>query len=565
MRPSAGRRPSERLAQENARLRARLEETEAVLSAISTHGVDAFLVQHGPEEEKVLVLDGVDRPYRLLIERMHQAAVTVTADGTILYANGRLSELLCVPHRTLPGARLADHVIPEDWALLSRLLERGSAGDAAEELRLRCGAEIRWVHVTISMLTEGSGLCCLIITDLTQQKRAEEERSRFVSERAAAEAAAAVLRETNRRKDEFLAMLAHELRSPLAPIRNGLEILDRISSQAPEVRTVRDMMYRQTQNLIRLVNDLLDVARVTQGKITLQLETADLRAILNQAVEACRPGMEQRQHRLELVLPERPVPGRFDPTRMTQVVINLLSNAVKFTPPGGAIAVSLEQLTAGQALVRVRDDGIGMDPALLPRIFELFAQADASVSRSEGGLGVGLTLARRLVEMHGGSLTGASAGPGQGSEFVIRLPLASGIEPLPAASNRSGHYPGGSTRHRILVVDDNRDAAESLALLLEVLGHQVQQVHRAEKVVATAVEFRPDLVLLDIGLPGMDGYEVAASLRDHPGLRHIRLVAISGYGSEEYRERSRAAGFDDHITKPVETSRLERLLDALGS
>jgi CheY-like chemotaxis protein len=360
-------------------------------------------------------------------------------------------------------------------------------------------------------------------------------------------------------------MLAHELRSPLAPIRNGLEILDRVSSQTPEVRAIREMLARQTENLIRLVNDLLDVARVTQGKITLQLEQTDLRAVLTQAVEACRPTMEQRQQLLEVTLPERPVIGRVDPTRLTQVVINLLSNAVKFTPAGGRIMVALEHPSPEQALVRVRDTGIGIDPALLPRVFELFAQVDATASRAEGGLGVGLTLARRLVEMHGGSLTGSSAGSGQGSEFVIRLPLSVASEPVPLSSERSGQRPARGTSRRILVVDDNRDAAESLALLLDVLGHQVQQVHHGDKVVAAAVEFEPDLVLLDIGLPEMDGYQVAAALREQAKLRNTRLVAVTGYGSTEYQERSRAAGFDEHIIKPLEPARLQDLLDALGS
>lgn len=559
MTDSARRTSRADLAGEVARLQARLQEAEATLDAISTHGVDAFLV-HRDAEAQVLVLDGVDRPYRLLIERMMQAAVTVSADGTILYANARLAELLCIPYSAVLGSRLADHVVAEDWPVLTRLLEAARAGDAEEELRLQCSES--WVPVlaTISRLPEPSTVYCLIITDLTQQKRLELERRRIGSEHAAAQATTAVLRETNRRKDEFLAMLAHELRGPLAPLRNGLEILGRIAGQDSQVREVREMMFRQTQSLVRLVDDLLDAARVTQGKIVLKTAVADIRDVVLRAVETARPLADAKRLNFEVSLPDGPIPAQVDETRLAQVVTNLLTNAVKFTPEQGTVSLSLEQPAEGEALIRVTDTGVGIDPAVLPSMFELFSQATTSMSRSEGGLGIGLHLARRLMEMHGGTLVGSSEGHGRGAEFVARLPLFPGRGlSLPEALRSPGRKAG----RRVLIVDDNRDAAASLALLLSVMGHEVAEAHSGEAVGDLMESFRPDLVLLDIGLPGMDGYAVAGSLRANPSWRHVRLVAVSGYSSDEHRQRSRTAGFDDHIVKPLEIGRLQALLATL--
>jgi CheY-like chemotaxis protein len=373
-----------------------------------------------------------------------------------------------------------------------------------------------------------------------------------------------VLREADRRKDEFLAMLAHELRNPLAPLSHGLEVLNRIGPREPAAQKACQMMSRQVQSLIRLVDDLLDVSRVSQGKIQLQRELIPLRQVVSRAIESSRPFIDERRHQLEVTLPEDPLWIDADPVRVPQVVINLLNNAAKFTPPGGRLAIAIEKAAdSPHALVRIRDSGIGISADMMARIFDLFIQADPTVSRAEGGLGIGLTLSRRLVEMHGGSLHAQSAGLGQGSEFVIRFPLSaqageSGREAGPRAA-----APARAKPLRLLIVDDNRDAGESLAVLLRILGHDVRQVFDGQKAVALAAEFVPDVVLLDIGMPGMSGYEVAAELQALPALSHTRLVALTGYGSAEDRTRTREAGFHHHLVKPLELAALEPILLAL--
>ena len=550
------------LLRENAALRHRLEEAEATVRAISSGEVDAFLVRSGVEDQ-VLVLDGVDRPYRLLIEQMQQGAVTTTADGTIIYTNRCFAEMLGVPLANLPGKALKDSVAEHDRLTLLTLLGAGLDGGGSAELRLRrADRNTLPVLVTASLLQHEGQVLCLVVTDLTQQKAQEHEREMLVQAQAAryaAEQAAAVLREADRRKDEFLAMLAHELRNPLASLRSGLQVLNVIGSPNLEPRRTREMMGRQVENLVRLVDDLLDVGRVTQGKIRLQLDVADLTTVALRAVESCRAAFDERGQRLHLALPDAPVPVEVDLVRAAQVLINLLSNSCKFTPQGGQVWLAVER-DGGSGVVRVRDTGRGIAAEMLPKVFELFMQADPSASRIEGGLGIGLTLSRRLMEMHGGSLTAASAGLGHGSEFTARFPLAAAPEkPLVSTTAQAGRTP---PPRRILIVDDNQDAAESLAMLLELMGHVVRQAHDGMQALAAAHEFIPDLVLLDIGLPGMSGYDVAHALRGHPLFRETRLIALTGYGSDEDRHRSRAAGFHHHLVKPVELAALEPILAA---
>ncbi len=363
------------------------------------------------------------------------------------------------------------------------------------------------------------------------------------------------LEDADRRKDEFLAMLAHELRNPLAPIRSATEILRLRGSDEQDPRWARRVIERQVQHMAHLVDDLLEVSRITTGKITLAKERVEVASIVKQAVETARPGIERREHQLQVSLPATPLYLDADPTRMAQVIGNLLDNAAKYTEPGGSIGIEVQPETT-EVVIRVYDSGIGISADLLPRVFDLFMQADASLERSAGGLGVGLTVVRRVVELHGGSVEAFSAGPGQGSEFVICMPRAA---PPPAAAEVA---PAAPTRapQRVLVVDDNVDAADSLAYLLETFGHEVRSVHAAAAGLEEARRFAPDIVLLDIGLPGMNGYEVAKALRQQPACAHAMIVALTGYGREEDRQRALHAGFDAHLVKPVDIKTLQEVI-----
>jgi CheY-like chemotaxis protein/anti-sigma regulatory factor (Ser/Thr protein kinase) len=354
-------------------------------------------------------------------------------------------------------------------------------------------------------------------------------------------------------------MLAHELRNPLAPIRNAAQLLKRLGPPAPELQWARDVIERQAGHLGRLVDDLLDVSRITQGKITLRKEKLDLVQVIGGALEASRPLIEERRHRLNVSLPEHPLGVEGDPTRLTQVVANLLNNAAKFTPEGGRIWLAAEA-SDGQVVLRVRDTGAGIAADLLPHVFDLFRQADRSLDRSQGGLGVGLTLVRSLVELHGGSVEARSEGQECGSEFVVRLPALPAHTEVSRAATVTTNNAHADARYRILVVDDNVDSAESIALLLELSGHQVRMAHDGPTALEVAGSFRPEVIVLDIGLPGMDGYEVARRLRHGGAMREALLIALTGYGQEEDRKRSQAAGFDHHLIKPVDTVVLQNLI-----
>jgi signal transduction histidine kinase/CheY-like chemotaxis protein len=377
------------------------------------------------------------------------------------------------------------------------------------------------------------------------------------------------VQEADRRKNEFLSMLAHELRNPLAPIRNGVHILRAIGSIDARVREVRDMMDRQVQHLVRLVDDLLDISRITRGKIRLQTEPVDLAAVVAGAVETCRPLIDLRRHRLFVSVPPSSIRVEGDAVRLGQVVSNLLNNAAKYTEEGGQIRLTLA-CEDDQAVVRVRDTGMGIPPEMLSSIFDLFTQADRSLDRSQGGLGIGLTLARRLVEMHGGGVEAHSTGPGRGSEFVVRLPLLKDEDGGSRIEENGGALDPRSSildppSRRVLVVDDNRDAAQSLALLLGVAGHQTRICHDGPSCLEAAAEFRPEAVLLDIGLPGMDGYEVARRLRSHPATDRALLVALTGYGQADDLRRAREAGFNHHFVKPADLDALAALLASPGA
>jgi signal transduction histidine kinase/DNA-binding response OmpR family regulator len=372
------------------------------------------------------------------------------------------------------------------------------------------------------------------------------------------------IQEGDRRKNEFLAMLAHELRNPLAPIRNAVQLLRLLGQNDAQLIWARDVIERQVQHLVRLVDDLLDISRITSGKVQIRTEPVDVRVVTARAVETSRPLIDARKHELTVTVPHEPILAEADPTRLAQVVANLLNNAAKYTEEGGRIWLTLEQET-GEVVVRVRDNGIGIPAEMLSSIFDLFTQADRSLDRSQGGLGIGLTLVRRLVEMHGGSVHASSAGPNQGSEFVVRLPALTGAALPTAPVEVSQNGAKAVSPSRILIVDDNRDAAESLALLLQVTGFDVLQAHDGPAAVKAVEAFRPRMVLLDIGLPGMNGYDVARAIRDNHQTDDILLVALTGYGQEEDRQRSRAAGFDCHLVKPVDPEALAGLFASLST
>ena len=399
----------------------------------------------------------------------------------------------------------------------------------------------------------------VLFTNITERKRAEEALRE--SERRTQEHASE-LADLHRRKDEFLAMLSHELRNPLSPILNAAHILRLQKDENPLQQQARGVIERQVNQLSRLVNDLLEVSRVITGTIRLRPERLDVRGVVEQAVESARPLVDQRGHRLFVSLPSEAVWLEGDVARLEQVVVNLLNNAAKYTNEGGNIWVNLRP-EGDEVALRVRDTGVGIAPELLPRVFDLFTQADRTPDRSQGGLGIGLSLTQRLVELHRGRIEAHSAGPGQGSEFIVRLPVLRASE-MGTDTTSAGTAKRAARDWRVLVVDDNVDAANMIAMMLQLFGHRTETVYSAQSALDMAVEYRPDFVVLDIGLPGMDGYEVARRLRQTPELKDIRLIAATGYGQDADRQRSEEAGFDYHLVKPIDPEKLQTVLEMLG-
>lgn len=368
------------------------------------------------------------------------------------------------------------------------------------------------------------------------------------------------LRDADRRKDEFLATLAHELRNPLAPIVNSLQILERPDNENAVTQRTREIMGRQIHHLVRLVDDLLDVSRVMQGKIELRPERVDLATVVARGVETAQPLLEAKGHRLEILLPESSLPLHADPVRLAQVVNNLVTNATKYTETNGYIKLTARQC-GRQALFSVKDNGIGILPEMLSQIFGLFVQVDHRSTKSEGGLGIGLTLVKSLVEMHGGSVEAQSAGLGTGSEFIVRLPLATETATEPLANDGGDKAEFDSpTGLKLLVVDDNQDSADTLAMVLRYQGHEVRVAYNGADALRTVEVYVPDLVLMDLGMPGMDGFEVSRRLRKTPGLERTVLAALTGWGQQDDRKRTASAGFDHHLTKPLEPQALQILL-----
>ena len=361
------------------------------------------------------------------------------------------------------------------------------------------------------------------------------------------------------RRNEFLAMLAHELRNPLAPVLNALELMRLCPADSAACARARETASDQLGHLTRLVDDLVDVSRITHGRIQLRKKIVDLAQVVNQAVESVRPLIDIHREELSVSLPPESIQLEADPTRLVQVLSNLLNNAMKYTEDGGQIWLTAER-DGQEVVLRVRDTGIGMAPELLPRVFDLFTQGERGLDRSQGGLGIGLTMVRSLVELHGGCVAGRSEGAGRGSEFIVRLPVLPQALHGPEKAPQGLEPPASSPSRRVLVVDDTISAAESMAELLQLNGHDVRVAYNGPKALETAAGFQPEVVLLDIGMPGMNGYQVAQQLRQLPGLEHTLLVALTGYGQEEDHRRSREAGFQHHLVKPARLSAVEELM-----
>jgi two-component system, sensor histidine kinase len=518
-------------------LRARLRSAQEALDSVRGE-VDAIVVE-GSAGTQIYTVVNADQPYRTIVEEMQQGAVVLTPASDIFYCNRGFENMVRMRLDEVVGLPMTDFLAGANESRLEQLLAAG-AGTLETVLRAADGTEVP-AYITAGRFGGTPTHVCLVVTDLTEQKRHAAREALFAKEEAArAEAEAA-----NRAKDQFLNMLSHELRNPLGVILNGIEVLEQTSSLEPGQVKIREIIRRQAQHLGKLLDDLLDVARVGQGKIDLRQRAIDLADVVSTVCEDHRSRIERGGLSLTVSLPPAIVGVEGDRTRLVQTIGNLLDNARKWTARGGHISVSLEQV-GPVAELRVRDTGVGIEPRALGRIFDLFWQAQSSPGRTTGGLGIGLTLVRRLVEMHGGTVDVVSDGPGRGSEFIVRLPVTQA--PVDDKPGTSGPIPAGS--HRILLIEDNADARNMARLGLELLGQTVSTASSGETGIEMALADPPDAVIVDIGLPGLDGYEVGRRLRKALGDR-VRLVALTGYSQPEDRRRVREAGFDVHLVKPI--------------
>jgi PAS domain S-box-containing protein len=483
-----------------------------------------------------------------MVESSDDAIIGKTLDGTILSWNSGAERVYGHSAEEVKGRTISilippDH--PDELPEILRRLSRGERIDHYETVHVRKDGTRVDVSLSISLIRDEAG-----------QVRGASAIARDISERRRSEQ----LAEADRRKDEFLALLAHELRNPLAPIPNAIQVLQDFSPADADLQWARDVIERQVQHLTRLVDDLLDVSRISRGKINLKKECIKLAHVVADAVEIARPHVEARKHQLTVSQPPGPVWLEADATRLAQVVSNLLNNAAKYTEKGGHIWLTVAR-EGEEAVLRVRDTGGGIAPEMLPHVFELFTQADRSLDRSQGGLGIGLTLVRHLVEMHGGKVQASSDGLGEGSEFVVRLPVLSRIREGGGAREKPDPSFAAPPCRRILIADDNEDFAVMTGRLLERKGgHKVKVVYDGPAALAAARTFRPEVAFLDIGLPGINGYDLARQLRNEPGLEEVLLVALTGYGQEGDRRRALEAGFDEHLTKPTRFDTLQRVL-----
>jgi PAS domain S-box-containing protein len=487
-----------------------------------------------------------------IVASSDDAIISKTLDGIITSWNAGAERLFGYTAAEAIGKSILI-LIPEDrkeeeTMILGRL-QRGERIDHFQTLRVTKDGRPVDISLTISPIRNETGQlvgASKVARDITLQKSAQRE-----------------LEEADVRKNEFLALLAHELRNPLGPIRHAATILRARSPSPEDLRWATNIIDRQTLHMTRLVDDLLDVSRITRGTIELRRERVDLANILKAAVEASSALIERARHQLRVSAPAGPLYVEGDPIRLVQIVTNLLDNAAKYTDPGGQIWLSAEQ-EGEDAVIRVKDSGIGIPAELLPRIFEMFTQSGMALERAQGGLGVGLSLVERLVKLHGGTVSAYSGGVGQGSQFMIRLPAVQ-----TQRHHAPEHEPDASSTKaihcRVLVVDDNEDSVDSLAMLLRMLGHEVATANDGASALPVAEQFRPDVAILDIGLPKVNGYELAKQIRENSWARDIVLVALTGWGQEQHRRRSADAGFNHHLTKPVELEVLQQILADAGT
>jgi PAS domain S-box-containing protein len=583
-----------------------VDEAEEALCAIRSGHVDALVVSASDKAQQIYILKGADDAQRVLLETLNEGAMMIAPDMTILYANRRLAELLGSPLKTVLGASVPQFLVPADVATFAALLSAGCEGGKAEISLLAAGGEHVPVMVSMRAVGGDQDTYTVVATDLTLLKEAQlalqrakdELEARVLARTAEIAHVNAALRteieartrlaeelrrkaeeltEADHRKDEFLSMLAHELRNPLSPILTSAEMLRVAAPSNPTVERYRAVIERQTKNLTRLVDDLLDVSRIRRRAITLHRQEVDLADIVQSAVDAARPLIDACGHRLGVSLPREPVPLFVDPTRFEQVLVNLLNNAAKYSERGALIRI-VARRDGDRVVIRVQDSGLGISPELLPRVFDLFVQGERSLDRSQGGLGIGLTLVKSLIEMHGGTVEAQSDGAGQGSELILHVPIsnqkpkaqpashdngrasagAEGVTPRAAPAPEVAAHPG----LKILVAEDNADAAEVLVELLRFWGFDVRSAADGDSALAIATEFHPQIALIDIGLPGIDGYEVARRLRrsETNGKRTL-LIGLSGYAQERDRREGVQAGFDHHLAKPLRATALKKLLD----
>ncbi|MBM4071510.1 MAG: response regulator [Planctomycetes bacterium] len=474
------------------------------------------------------------------------------ARGRYLYANDAAEKAFGMSATRLHG-KTDDEIFPPEAAAQFKANDRkalngGGAVQVVETLEHEDGAQRHLLVSKFAIPGQGGDAPLVggVAIDITDRLRAEE-----------------ALRDADRRKDEFLATLAHELRNPLAPMSNGLQLLRLAGNNERVLEQARGMMERQLQQMVRLIDDLLDVSRITRGKLELRKEWVELASVLHNAVETSRPLVEAAGHELQVAFPSEPIDLEADRIRMAQVFANVLNNAAKYTERGGRIWLTAER-QGTSAVVKVRDNGVGIPPHMLTRIFEMFTQVDHSLEKKHGGLGIGLTLVKRLVEMHGGTVEAHSAGQGSGSEFVLCLPARTAVsrpQPPVCEERRAALSPG----RRLVIADDNKDSAESLALMLRLTGNDVRTAHDGMAAVEAATSFQPEAMLLDIGMPRLNGYEAARHIRQQPWGKNVILIALTGWGQSEDKQRALAAGFDHHMTKPVDPVELENLLAAKRS
>lgn len=480
----------------------------------------------------------VSIPFHDIIENLPQGVVTVSQDNTILYCNQSFGEMLRGEPHSFIGGSIFDLFSAQDRSSLESQLKGATDRPTPPKLSLR-SHEGRQLPVTVSFTrAPQSPTVCMVLTPIHE---------------------ASPIAQSDRDQDEVLAMLAHELRNPLAPIANAVHMLGNWNRGANNVivQVACDIVDRQVKQMTRVVDDLLEISRITRGTITLQKTPADITSIVIAAIETTVPLIELRKHKLNIARPTEVLEVDVDIIRMTQVVSNLLSNAAKYTDDGGEISLSVAR-DGDEVVISVRDNGTGISPTLLPNIFELFTQAERTLDRSQGGLGIGLALVRSLVQLHHGTVHAYSEGLGLGSEFVVRLPLRSASQPSPQP--KVAAHP---SQHRILVVDDNVDSAMTLALMLETMGHESVVAHDGLSALESTESFRPNLILLDVGLPGMNGFEVAQHIRATPHLKNIVIAGLTGYGEEEDRKRSEEAGFNYHFVKPINPEALDQLIESL--